>query len=392
MKKAMMFFVILTVSLLLSVNSVSAALNGDFNFDGDVDGEDLVVFSENFGKTDDTCMKNSHCGRKFYCSKDPGDCKGIGQCIEKPEACTEIYRPVCGCDRRTYPNACYAAAAGVNVAYDGPCIVSEFNLDEIFSLHYEETKKNSGENIAIKFIKVLSDSRCPVEAVCVWEGNAEAAFTFYKANGARSFILNTALEPKEVSVFGYNIELVRLAPPASLKNPPEQKEYIAYLRITKAVTSCFENADCSEHEYCAKRIGDCDGTGLCTVRPDAVVEVWEPVCGCDGNTYTNKSWAANAGVNIAREGECRDTRCDDGTPDLCDMVPPECSEYEILAIQNNCWICVNPATCHPWGEPGCKTGADCPQGSRCDPCGTSSCPACEDCVPACKPGVDSDNT
>lgn len=38
------------------------------------------------------------------------------------------------------------------------------------------------------------------------------------------------------------------------------------------------------------------------------------------------------------------------------------------------------------GQDGrCATDADCPAGQRCDPCGTSSCPECEDCIAACVP-------
>jgi hypothetical protein len=42
-------------------------------------------------------------------------------CARRPEACIQIFDPVCGCDGRTYGNACTASSAGVSVDFDGPC-------------------------------------------------------------------------------------------------------------------------------------------------------------------------------------------------------------------------------------------------------------------------------
>lgn len=151
-------------------------------------------------------------------------------------------------------------------------------------------------------------------------------------------------------------------------------------------SGCSSNDQCNTGEYCHK--SGCDGTGVCNEIPSGCIDVWAPVCGCDGVTYSNSCYAAAAGVTINHEGECRLTLCDDASELICDMIPPACDEFEVLAIQNNCWVCVNPQTCLPWGEAGCTDDFDCPAGEVCDFCGTSSCPACDDCLPACVTAID----
>jgi len=64
------------------------------------------------------------CAKGSYCSMDVGQCRvldGAGICKKKPDICTEREDPVCGCDNKTYGNACKAARAGVNVGQKGAC-------------------------------------------------------------------------------------------------------------------------------------------------------------------------------------------------------------------------------------------------------------------------------
>jgi hypothetical protein len=64
------------------------------------------------------------CPAGQFCDLPAGQCKGAdlqGVCVPKPEACTDIYKPVCGCDAKTYGNDCERIRAGVQKDYEGEC-------------------------------------------------------------------------------------------------------------------------------------------------------------------------------------------------------------------------------------------------------------------------------
>jgi hypothetical protein len=67
-----------------------------------------------------TSPSDTACGPDAYC-KAAGAPEGGGRCAPKPRICPMIYHPVCGADGRTYPNACHAERAGVNLAHGGAC-------------------------------------------------------------------------------------------------------------------------------------------------------------------------------------------------------------------------------------------------------------------------------
>ena len=57
------------------------------------------------------------------CSVKPGVCDpdAPGVCVPKLDVCDPVIDPVCGCDDKTYSNACSAEAAGVSIKRKGAC-------------------------------------------------------------------------------------------------------------------------------------------------------------------------------------------------------------------------------------------------------------------------------
>jgi hypothetical protein len=68
----------------------------------------------------------------------------------------------------------------------------------------------------------------------------------------------------------------------------------------------FYPRSCGANEYCQLPTGSCSprAWGHCAAVPEICPFIYEPVCGCNGETYPNKCLAEHARVNVRHNGRC----------------------------------------------------------------------------------------
>jgi hypothetical protein len=276
------------------------------------------------------CFDNEPCGAEGYCAKAVGRCDGLGACRPLPEACPDVIDPVCGCDGETYSNECEAAKSGVTLAHRGPCEEEPTPTPTQPPPPSPEPCDITDPCPARQFCELpagvcatdLDAGTCvaipdfcfdPIEPVCGCDGLTygidclrRAARVQKSADGpCPTAECHGACDCYATRPFAAQCPL--LCPTCGNYWMCENErciEHCGMMPLDLCAALCTDNEQCPPAEFCQKPVGQCDGLGACRPRPEQCPDVVDPVCGCDGVSYTNDCFRMLARVALAHLGPC----------------------------------------------------------------------------------------
>ncbi len=123
----------------------------------------------------------------------------------------------------------FVLAAGVGCASSGGA-----ELGKPVTLKVGERAAFDDERVAVTFLSVPEDSRCPKDGQCVWAGNARVVLEVSRpGREAQTVSLDTTRGPRQTEFDGLVLRLEALAPERSSGHPLRPEDYRATLSVRR---------------------------------------------------------------------------------------------------------------------------------------------------------------
>lgn len=207
------------------------------------------------------CGDSSDCAETEYCQTEDR-CGLPGTCKSRPTFCLDgmTIPSWCGCDGRTYTNACIARMSGMSPAFEGTC-------------------------------DCLEDGDCGSEEFCKRSDGCDLPGTCTSTRVACMFPPPLGSEVCGCDGNTYDSDCIAEAGGVS----------VAFA----GTCDCIDNDDCDPEDFCANSDG-CHLPGTCAFRPPIcrLPPASSEVCGCDGITYDSDCLAERDGIRVSSGGPC----------------------------------------------------------------------------------------
>lgn len=220
--------------------------------------------------------------------------------VEPYAVCPHVIDPVCACNMVTYQNGCLARAAGWTEIKPGPCPIREACRSDLLA--------SALRNVDYNCLAVY-------QPVCGCDGRTYGNACVAVGNGVLVFA------PGECPNVGDIIDDIEPRTPIDIElcyDPKQVEPYAICPDVIDPVCAC--NMVTYQNECQARAAGWTQVTdGPCPIkeacRSDLLASalqnidyqcaaVYQPVCGCDGKTYSNSCVAVGNGVLAFVPGEC----------------------------------------------------------------------------------------
>ena len=106
-------------------------------------------------------------------------------------------------------------------------------MDAQVTLERGQTASVGQPRVRIRFVEVVSDSRCPLNAICIVPGEAVARIELSQGDAPRETHDVATGKTKRSELLNVDVKFVELSPyPASI-HPIPQSDYRATFRLTR---------------------------------------------------------------------------------------------------------------------------------------------------------------
>jgi hypothetical protein len=141
-----------------------------------------------------------------------------------------------GMARLALPVLLLLAACSIETAApaDGAGAVRQVQAGDTVWLRAGQSAVIGRTGVQLVFREVVADSRCPIDAVCVWAGDAEVRLQARSGLGSwTTLVVHSYVEPRAAQYGAFTVRLLEVAPALTSTDRVQPGDYAVRLEITQ---------------------------------------------------------------------------------------------------------------------------------------------------------------